>query len=122
MSRREVDYARMNESEIEQFRYKLLDLRSELQDLEACSIDATSPVEPDQAGIGGLSRMNAMLTRQKAQEGVKLRQRQLLKIDGALRRIESVEYGKCFICEDEIDFQRLLLDPAITRCIKCVEQ
>lgn len=112
----------MNETEIEQFKHKLLSLRSELQDLEESPIEATKPVELDQAGMSRLSLMDAMLSQQTAQEGARRRQRQLQKIDGALRRIESGDYGKCFICEEEIDVLRLSVDPTNTRCVKCIEQ
>jgi len=111
----------MNDEEIEQFRHKLVNLRSELQDLVESSIEATGRGEPDQTGIGSRSLMNTLLMQQRAQEGARRRQRQLLKIDGALRRIESGEYGTCFICEEDLDVLRLSEDPAITRCVKCIE-
>jgi DnaK suppressor protein len=112
----------MNETEIEQFKHMLLRLRSELKDLEESPVQATKPVELDQAGMGRRSLMDAMLSHQKREEGARRRQRQLQKIDGALRRIESGEYGKCFICEEDIDVRRLSVDPTNTRCMKCIEQ
>ncbi len=112
---------RMNETEIEQFRHKLLSLRSELQNLEASFREVTVPVELDQAAFDGLSRADAMQAHLRAQEPARRRQRQLGKIAGAFRRIEAGEYGNCFICGEEIDMQRLSVDPTNTRCIKCVE-
>ncbi len=112
----------MNKTVLKQFRHRLLSLRSELQDLEESPIVATILVEPDQTGIGRRSLMDAMISQQKAQEGARRRQRQLLKIDGALRRIESGDYGNCFMCEEEIDMHRLSVDPTDTRCMKCIEQ
>jgi DnaK suppressor protein len=112
----------MNESEIEQCRQKLLSLRAEILDIEESSKEATPPVELDQAGIGGLSRRDAMQAQLAAQEGARLRKRQLQKIDGALRRIEAGEYGNCFICEEELDVAGLSDDPTTTRCINCVEE
>lgn len=111
----------MNEAEIEQFRQKLLTLRTGLQKLEESSKEATKPVELEQAALGGLSRMDAMQAHLMAQEPARRRQRQLGKIEGAFRRIEAGEYGNCFICSEEIDLQRLSADPTYTRCIKCVE-
>ncbi|MBI5075321.1 MAG: TraR/DksA family transcriptional regulator [Nitrospirae bacterium] len=112
----------MNKTEIEQFKHKLLSLRSELQDLEKASIEAAKPVELDQAGMGRLSLMSAMIAQRRSEEGSRLPQRQLLKIEGALRRIESGEYGKCFMCEEDIEAQRLSVDPTDTRCMKCIEE
>jgi DnaK suppressor protein len=111
----------MNKTEIEQFRQKLLILRTELQKLEESSKEATTPVELEQAALGGLSRKDAMQAHLMAQEPARRRQRQLGKIEGAFRRIEAGEYGNCFICSEEIDLQRLSADPTYTRCIKCVD-
>ncbi len=112
----------MNEKEIEQFKHKLLSHRSELQNLDKSSVQTTKPVELEQACMGRFSLMSAMIAQRRAEEGSRLRQRQLQKIDGALRRIESGEYGKCFMCEKEIDAQRLSVDPTDTRCRECMEQ
>ena len=38
-----------------------------------------------------------MHAQQIAEEGPRLRKRQLQKIEGALRRIEAGEYGRCFV-------------------------
>jgi DnaK suppressor protein len=111
----------MNESEIELCRQTLLDLRVELLKLEGSLKDADQPVELDQDSMGRLSRRDAMQAQQKAEEGGRLRKRQLQKIDGALRRIEAGEYGKCFVCEEELDACRLSEDPTTTRCMNCVE-
>jgi DnaK suppressor protein len=112
----------MNGSEIEQCRQKLLRRRAELLDLEESSKEATQQVELDQAGMGCLSRRDAMHAQQMAEEGPRLRKRQLQKIDGALRRIEAGEYGKCFVCEEELDVAGLSDDPTTTRCANCVEE
>jgi DnaK suppressor protein len=111
----------MNGPEIEEVKQKLLALRAGLLALEVSSKEAAQPVELDQAGMGRLSRMDAMQAQLMAQEGTRRRKRQLQKIDGALRRIEAGEYGRCFVCEEELDAQRLFSDPTITRCVNCVE-
>ena len=112
----------MTGSEIEQCRQKLLSLRAELLDLEGTSKEAAQPVELEQAGMGCLSRKDAMHAQQIAEEGPRLRKRQLQKIDGALRRIEAGEYGSCFVCEEELDVRGLSVDPTTTRCENCVEE
>ena len=112
----------MNEAEIERFRQKLLGLRSELQEQEETSRETGKPVELDQARVGRLSRMDAMQAQQMALETARRRRNQLLKVEGALRRIESGEYGCCFVCGEEIDVRRLSVDPANTRCMKCADK
>ena len=111
----------MNESEIEQCRQKLLNLRAELLNLEESLKEAAQPVELDQASTG-LSRRDSMQAQQIAEEGPRLRKRQLQKIDGALRRIDAGEYGKCFVCEEELDAPGLSVDPTTTRCENCIEE
>ena len=112
----------MDDTEIEKFRTQLLRLRSELEGLEETSKEATKPVELDQASVGRLSRMDAMQSQQMAQELARRRQQQLVRIEGALRRIESGDYGYCSVCDEEIDVRRLTLDPTNTRCVKCADQ
>ncbi len=111
----------MDDAEIEKFKMTLLRLRAELQDMEETSKEAGKPVELDQASVGRLSRMDAMQAQQMAQESERRRQQQLVRIEAALRRIASGDYGYCFVCGEEIDVRRLSVDPSNTRCINCVE-
>lgn len=112
----------MNEEDIEKIRQKLLSLRLELKELDEIFKETSRPVELDQSSVGRLSRMDAMQSQQMARESVRRRQNQLMKIDGALRRIESGVYGNCFVCSEEIDIRRLSFDPTNTRCMGCVEK
>lgn len=112
----------MNAEKIEQIKQKLLDLRSELQELEETFKETNKPVELDQARVGRLSRMDAMQAQQMALEVTRRRQHQLLKINGALHRIEAGAYGYCFVCGEELDVRRLSIDPTNTRCMECIEK
>ena len=112
----------MNEDHTEQFRQKLIQLRSELRDQEEAFRETSKPVELDQSRMGRLTRMDAMQGQQMAMEAGRRRQKQLLKIESAFRRIESGEYGYCLVCDEEIDVRRLEFDPTNTRCIDCAEK
>ncbi len=112
----------MTEEEMEQIRQQLLCLKSKLQELEETFKEINKPLELDQARVGRLSRMDAMQAQQMALEASRRRQSQLLKVEGALRRIESGEYGYCFVCGEEIGIRRLSVDPANTRCMECAEK
>lgn len=123
MSRDRIEWQlNMNKEELEQIRQKLLRLRTELRELGEASRQASEPVELDQTRVGRLSRMDAMQAQQMALEASRRRQQQLVKVESALRRIESGEYGYCFICSEAIDLRRLSIDPTSTRCVECVEQ
>jgi len=112
----------MNAAEIEQFRQKLLGMKTDLQEFEQDSDEAGRPVELDQARVGRLSRMDAMQAQQMAQEAARRRRYKLVMIEGALRRIGSGDYGYCSACGEQIDVRRLAFDPTSTRCIACAEQ
>lgn len=112
----------MTAMEIEQIKQKLIALRAELQKHEGSSGDKAHSVEPDEAAMGRLSLRAAMEELLADEDGARKRARLIQKIDGALRRIQMGDYGKCFICEDEIEADRLLADPTITRCINCEEE
>lgn len=112
----------MNKTEIKQIKQKLFELRITLQEQDAVAKENSQPVELDQARVGRLSRMDAMQSQQMALEVGRRRQQQLQKIGGTLQRIESGEYdGTCFVCGEDIDMRRLLINPTSTRCITCVD-
>jgi len=79
-------------------------------------------MELEQAAMDRVSRRVSLQAQQKAEEGPRLRKRQLQKIEGALRRIEAGAYGKCYVCEEELDARELSVDPTTTRCENCVEE
>ncbi len=112
----------MNETEIAGITQELRRLRAEIQELDEGSSQGSETVELDQAKVGRLSRMDALQAQQMALESGRRRQNQLVKIDGALRRIESGEFGCCFICGEEIDVRRLTVDPTSTRCVECIQK
>src|SRR5665648_199914 len=111
----------MDDETTEQLRQQLLALALDIQAQEEAFKETSQPVELDQARVGRLSRMDAMQSQQMALESSRRRQHQLVKIEGALRRINTGEFGYCFVCDEEIDVRRLAVDPTSTRCVTCVE-
>lgn len=83
---------------------------------------SATPIELDQARIGRLSRMDALQAQEMDRETARRRQRQLTRIESALRRIEDGTYGVCFVCGDDIGARRLSVDPAVTRCMRCASE
>ena len=112
----------MDEAALDQYRHALLRLQAELQALQETSREAGETVELDQTKVGRLSRMDAMQAQQMALETERRRQQQLQKIEGALRRIESGDFGYCFVCGEEIDARRLTIDPTVSRCMVCADK
>tara|TARA_B100000963_G_scaffold84388_1_gene72026 strand:- start:991 stop:1317 length:327 start_codon:yes stop_codon:yes gene_type:complete len=100
-----------------QIRITLLAKRQELTDLLDVSADDAAPVELDQTQQGRLSRMDALQQQAMAAETQRRRHRQVLLLDAALQRLDDGEYGHCVSCGEEIEANRLELDPATPFCI-----
>ena len=93
--------------------------RRELRELTASHHDEARPAELDQARVGRLSRMDALQAQEMAAATERRRQLELDRIDAALERITSGEYGFCAKCGDDIGLQRLASDPTTPLCISC---
>ncbi len=107
---------------LDSLRAELLNRRSELQQLQADSKSSAGTVSLDQSRVGRLSRMDALQAQQMAKETERRRQTELMKIESALGRLDSGDYGYCFKCGEEIALPRLRFDPASTRCMACMDQ
>lgn len=112
----------MNSEELARYRNKLLASQESLREAVQTDKDATRPVELDQTRQGRLSRMDAMQAQQMAQAVARRREQQLRRVDGALKRIDSGDFGYCFRCGEAISAKRLDADPTITRCMDCMEE
>jgi len=110
MSRSDID--------IEYFKKRLVEQKAELRDLIELSQDASSPVKLDQTSVGRLSRMDAMQSQAMAQETERRRKTEIQKIEAALKRIETGDYGYCIKSGEEIPLKRLELDPAAATIVQ----
>lgn len=95
--------------------------REELVQLEAASTEASRTVELDQSRVGRLSRMDALQMQEMSKETARRRGIERKRIDAALARMETDEYGVCVRCGEEIGAKRLALDPTAPNCIDCAE-
>ena len=119
----------MTEDQIQRCKQSLLKLDQEHQELELelkLELEKTFPKSGDtetldQSRVGRLSRTDNMQGQHMALEASSRREMNAEEIEGGLRRIESGNYGYCFYCEEEIDYDRLEADPTNTRCLKCSE-
>ena len=92
-----------------------------LQNFSETTKDSRAPVELDQQLVGRLSRMDAIQQQHMDLARENRRQARLKIIAAALERIKTDEYGYCLACGEEIDHERLLIDPAILRCLACTK-
>lgn len=45
--------------------------------------------------------------------------REIREIEDALNRMDGGEYGRCANCGVDIAYERLMVNPAATRCVRC---
>ena len=108
----------LNEQQFTELHQALLTLRKELQQLLENSSDGAQPVSLDEP-IGRLSRMDAMQQQSMVQANRRTTQTRLTRIEAALRRHASGDYGFCVECEEEIGCARLQAQPEAPFCIDC---
>ena len=82
----------------------------------------TAPVELDQARVGRLSRMDAMQQQAMSQAVARLTDLERQRIQAALGRMESGDYGYCVLCDEEIAEGRLRFDSSVLTCISCAQE
>lgn len=110
----------MNIVQLENYRQRLLFLKNEIE--QSLTDDSQQVVELDQSRMGRLSRMDALQSQQIAIESQRRLQRRLQAIEGALTRIDTDDFGLCYVCDEAITEARLNFDPTVTRCIDCVDK
>lgn len=111
--------SKMNETELARFARQIAGRLEELEAENALGSRGQSVVELDQQSIGRLSRMDALQNQAMALAQQNRRNAQTRRLQAALERIETQEFGWCDECGDAIAPKRLELDPAATRCINC---
>jgi len=109
----------LTKADIKAFQQELRNKRDELDGLRLASTDARQSVILDQQSVGRLSRVDAMQHQAMAQAQQRQRNQHLARIEQALNRIESGDFGFCSDCGEEIARKRLEVDPSAPLCVKC---
>jgi DnaK suppressor protein len=100
----------------EKMTLQMEELRAEIASLE----EGAKPVPPDNA-IGRLTRMEAINARSISEATLASARARRARIETALARIDSPDFGLCSVCEEPIPVKRLMLMPETSRCVKCAE-
>ena len=106
-------------TDLASLRSKLPLLKAELERSPESSAADRAPVELDQTSVGRLSRIDAMQVQAMALATEQRRKAELMRINAALERLESDEFGYCENCGEAIAAARLEHNPAVTTCIAC---
>lgn len=97
---------------------KLVARREDLRRLADNTAESRKPVELDQTRVGRLSRMDALQVQAMAQEEARRRAFEIEKIDAALKRMDTGDYGFCVVCGECLPIERLEVDPTATTCVQ----
>lgn len=93
------------------------EIKKNIKELE----ELTKPIAPDVA-IGRLTRMEAINEKSINESSLRNARDTLLKLEQALARVESPDFGICSICKKEIPRARILRIPETTRCVNCTSK
>lgn len=110
------------ETQLDRLRKRLLEMRRELRSVGEMAEESTRPVELDQTRFGRLSRVDALQSQAMSLEIKRRRELELQRIEAALARFESGDYGLCTRCEEEIGVPRLQASPTAVLCIECASR
>ena len=102
---------------IELIRSQIAELEETIEQLK----ESAKPVSPDNA-IGRLSRMEAMSEQNIKMANLKQAQARLVGLKGALKRVDTEDFGLCQECEEPIAEKRLKIFPETLLCTVCMEK
>ncbi len=111
----------MDEAPRQALHDQLVESREALRQLLIGGAESAERVEIDNSCQSQLSRVEAQQGREMARALRARWERELGRVEGALRRMENDEYGDCFVCGEPIPFRRLQSDASVTRCVECAE-
>lgn len=94
---------------------KMEQLNAEIEELE----EITKPIPLD-ASIGRISRMDAINNKSINEASLRDKKKVYQRLERALERSKSKDFGICQKCGKEIPFGRLEYMPHTTRCVQCV--
>ena len=87
------------------------------KEVEDSSAD-TAAVAPDNA-IGRVSRMDSIMSQEVAKAMVAAKQKRLVDLHAARRRLDDGSFGMCAACFEDIEFERLEAAPETLLCQTC---
>ncbi len=80
--------------------------------------EMSQPVGPENA-IGRISRMDAINNKSVTEAALRQAENKLKKLEFALSKVGSKDFGICIKCKQPIPLGRILLMPQSTHCVNC---
>jgi len=110
----------VNEEDRSEIRNTIIDaissIKAEMKILE----ENSRPIAPD-CSLGRLTRLEAMQEQELNVHRLHEAKIRLNRLEYALRKVGSPEYGICMECEEPIAVARLKLMPETSLCIRCAK-
>ena len=110
----------MNSEEIDNMKVHILNLISSLNESVVYLKEASKPIEPGCA-LGRLTRMEAIGEKGVNEAMLSSSKDRIIRLENALKRIESGSFGICIKCKSEIPSGRLEVVPEALICVSCAE-
>jgi len=92
-------------------------LEKEIKDLK----EICKPIPPECA-LGDLARFELMHDQLISEKTLDQAYKRQKRLEYALRKVDTQDYGLCSECEEEIAYKRLLLLPESPYCIACASK
>lgn len=92
---------------------------AELDALDQATSEDRKPIELDQTSVGRLSRMDSLQVQAMAAAAQGRRVAERGRLEQALKRLDTDEYGWCATCGEAIAPKRLETDPTLAVCVRC---
>jgi len=83
--------------------------------------ELSKPIEPD-ISLGRITRMDAINNKSVAEAALRTAKRKLGKLQHALSKIDSSDFGSCTVCKRPIHPKRIMLMPESSRCVRCASR
>lgn len=80
--------------------------------------DLTKPISPENA-IGRISRMDAINNKSINEASLVQTRDKLVRLNQALEKIDSPDFGICIRCKKPIPLGRIMLMPQAVKCVTC---
>lgn len=109
----------ISERDLADLRKSLIERLGKLRASADESVESRKTVELDQTSVGRLSRMDAIQMQAMAVAEERRRGQEIMRIQAALNRIDSGDFGYCVTCGKQIAPKRLAVDPTAPTCIQC---
>ncbi|PIQ98711.1 MAG: hypothetical protein COV66_15670 [Nitrospinae bacterium CG11_big_fil_rev_8_21_14_0_20_45_15] len=111
----------MEANEREEFRKQIeAEIQAQKHLIEGLK-ETSKPVAPDNA-IGRLTRMEAINSKSVSEASLHSASLRLTKLERALTKVESPDFGICMRCDEPIPRARILLLPESVVCVACASR